>query len=228
MTAYFDPRWSKFHGANREAMDEAQFWTLIEATKQASGGDVDAQMKLLDKELYQLTPEELLGFDRILAELLMRAYSYDLWAACYIFHGGCSDDAFEYFRSGLILQGKAVFDNALRDPETLVELNLSDDDLDVQTLYSATWDPYKEKTGEDLPANFMYPDTWPGELKGERWSTDEELDEKYPKLSIKSKNWSLTPELVSEDFWRRRGELDFYREHVAKPTQLPLWESENE
>jgi len=34
---------------------------------------------------------------------------------------GCSDDGFEYFRCWLISQGKDVFENALRNPDSLVK-----------------------------------------------------------------------------------------------------------
>ncbi len=39
-----------------------------------------------------------------------------------IMMNGCSDDSFDYFRGWLIAQGKDVYHAALRDPDSLVDV----------------------------------------------------------------------------------------------------------
>src|SRR5690242_15781126 len=101
-------------------MNESTFWGLIEKAKAGSKGDPDQQVALLQKSLEPLSEADILDFDRLFHVQMYQSYTRDLWAAAYIINGGCSDDAFDYFRAWLISRGQQVFSNALKDPETLV------------------------------------------------------------------------------------------------------------
>ena len=158
-------------------MNEAEFWNLIAAAKQESKGNPERQVELLQRTLERQTEADILDFDRLLQEQLTRSYTLDLWAAAYIINGGCSDDGFDYFRAWLIAQGREVFQNALQDPETLVDVAEADAELEL-FLYVAI-EAFEKKT----KTKFTYTSRPRRELTGDEWEEDEEaLQAKYPKL----------------------------------------------
>ena len=162
-------------------MDTKQFWTMVEEAKQNSREDGEEQVALIQVELQKMSDEDIASFNRILYNMLERAYTNDLWAAAYIINGGASDDGFEYFRCWLIAQGKAVFAEALNDPQSLVAVAVADESELESLLYVAAL-AYEEKTGNELPAQ-AYP-TQPSTLTGDEWDEDT-VDQKYPKLAAK-------------------------------------------
>ena len=100
-------------------MDREQFWTLVEST---SGGGCEQHAQRLEAELCRLPPAEILAFGRIQHHLLADSYRWDLWGAAFLIQAGCGDNGFENFRGGWLLgQGQAVFEAALRDPDSLAE-----------------------------------------------------------------------------------------------------------
>jgi hypothetical protein len=157
-------------------VDAATFWQLIEDSRENAGGDPDEQAEQLTDLLSDLPPDEIVAFDRMLHELLAAAYRWDLWGAASIINGGCSDDAFEYFRLWLIAQGERVYREALADPETLVD-RAEPDATDAESLLYAAGDAYRVETGRDLPARAGDP----SEPAGERWN-EGDLKHLFPKL----------------------------------------------
>src|SRR4051812_26519959 len=103
-------------------VDVAQFWQLVDAARAATSSDGDAVAEVLGQALRRLAPEEIIAFDGLLWEQMARSYQWSLWAGAYVINGGCSDDAFDYFRGWLLAQGQAVFESALSDPDTLVDV----------------------------------------------------------------------------------------------------------
>ena len=78
------------------------------------------------------------------------AYTWDLWGAAYLINGGCSDDGFAYFRSWLISRGRAAYEEAVRDPDSLADLVDPDrDDYEFEDLWGLALVVYEERTGED-------------------------------------------------------------------------------
>jgi Protein of unknown function (DUF4240) len=173
-------------------MNREQFWALVEST---SGGGCEQHAQRLTAELRRLPPTEILAFGRIQQQLLAESYHWDLWGAAYLIQAGCSDNGFENFRGGwLIGQGRAVFEAALRDPDSLAEhpqiqavttanrLQLS---VECEDLLFVANDPYRGATGEE-------PDFYEPEVlrrlragpAGEDWDfdDDDELRRRYPKL----------------------------------------------
>jgi hypothetical protein len=58
----------------------------------------------------------------ILFDTMMdRAYSYKLWGAAYVIHGGCDNDTLDDFRSSLISRGRSYFERAIADPDSLAD-----------------------------------------------------------------------------------------------------------
>jgi hypothetical protein len=97
-------------------MDRAQFWTLVEQTKD---GDCQQHAERLTARLRQLGPTGILAFQAIWDQLMDESYRWDLWGAAYLANGGCSDDGFDYFRGWLIGQGRKVYETVLADPDSL-------------------------------------------------------------------------------------------------------------
>jgi hypothetical protein len=167
-------------------MDETEFWILMEKARAESNGDINKQLDILTGALEQLPVSDIFQYQRVLDMLQDQAYTWDLWAACYILNGGCSDDGFDYFRGWLIAQGKDVYYNALRDPEILAELARPEDELDCEELLYIAWTAYEGKTGHEFPAA-LFPRLGHAEPSGEKW-TEDELDQKYPRLVAASNN----------------------------------------
>src|SRR4051812_38861605 len=100
-------------------MTDDESWALIEATRPGADGDEDAAA--LVSRLAGLDDAELVDFEVTLGRLTREANHWDLWAAGYLINGGCSDDGFEYFRGWLIAAGRAAYEGALRDPDSLAD-----------------------------------------------------------------------------------------------------------
>ncbi|GAA2114840.1 DUF4240 domain-containing protein [Actinomadura alba] len=98
-------------------MDTEDFWSLVES---ARADDKPFDEALVDR--LALRPEEaILGFQERFDELSAAMYRNDVWAAAYLIGGGCSDDAFMDFRSGLIALGREWYEKAARSPDSLAE-----------------------------------------------------------------------------------------------------------
>ncbi|RYZ82908.1 MAG: DUF4240 domain-containing protein [Proteobacteria bacterium] len=132
-----------------------------------------------------LSPEEILGFDRIFVELLVESYRWDLWAVAYIVNGGASDDSFEYFRYWIISQGQKYYEAALENPEKAADAASSNQENECEDIRYVAGMAYEEKTGEEIPQSVTsaYP-AYPSEPIGTPW-TEDDLESLYPKLSKK-------------------------------------------
>lgn len=74
----------------------------------------------VSQTLFYMTPEDVLQFHNLVYSYRDAAYKYGLWtAAGILMETGCSDDGFSDFRMWLIAQGKDVYLNALKDPDSL-------------------------------------------------------------------------------------------------------------
>ena len=60
-------------------------------------------------------------------ELSRVSYDARLWAAAGLMMKFCSDDKFADFRAWLIVKGQRIFENAIRDPDTLAEIEVDGD-----------------------------------------------------------------------------------------------------
>ena len=168
-------------------MNEEKFWQLIENAKARSDGETDAQLENLRENLEKLSPEEIVAFDRLFDKFFWQSYDWKLWAAAYLINGGCSDDGFDYFRAGLILQGEKVFKAALADPETLTEvLDFEDGDLaessdwaiGVEEFLYLPSEVYERLTGEEIPHEISSR----REPSGEDWE-EKDVEKVLPKLA---------------------------------------------
>ncbi|MEZ5774586.1 MAG: DUF4240 domain-containing protein [Hyphomicrobiaceae bacterium] len=169
------------------AMDLDRFWSLVGASLAADDGEY-GQLEALQSALRELSLEEIVGFEMTFRRLLNEAYTWDLWGAAYVANGGCSDDGFEYFRRWLISRGRAVYEAALADPDSLgaMDPGVGPDGIwENEEIYDAAGNVYAEKGGAgevaehaDIEAGLdgLEPDGTPFEEEGD------DLEKRFPKL----------------------------------------------
>ncbi|MEM9971024.1 MAG: DUF4240 domain-containing protein [Pseudomonadota bacterium] len=87
-------------------MDDDVFWELI-------GHGLDD----LPEALAAFKANQIKAFDKRIRTQMSESYRTDIWALAYILGDGCSDDSFDAFRAWLILQGRAVYEATLADPD---------------------------------------------------------------------------------------------------------------
>ncbi|MEV6675818.1 DUF4240 domain-containing protein [Streptomyces erythrochromogenes] len=167
-------------------MDKQTFWQLIETARE----DEDVVARRAAELLAARPQEEIAAAQQVLWDLLAESYRSPLWAAAYMINGGCSDDGFDYFRGWLLTQGRAVFDAALADPDSLAEhpavREAAAEGLELwdEEALSIAWSAYESATGHELPADsftISYPPLDPS------WDFDfddaAELSSRLPRLS---------------------------------------------
>ncbi len=99
-------------------MDDQRFWSIIERSgpNARSQGQQEANLR---RTLAALPVTDLVAWQAAYDAKRAAAYSWDLWGAAYVVHGGASDDGFDYFRNWLIARGRRVYEAALADPDSL-------------------------------------------------------------------------------------------------------------
>lgn len=95
-------------------MDEDLFWALLGTD---ADGPAAERLAALPDRLAAYRPAEIRRFGMMALEKLEAAYRTDIWALACLLRGGCSDDAFDGFRAGLILAGRDAYARALADPD---------------------------------------------------------------------------------------------------------------
>ncbi len=169
-------------------MDKQTFWKLIETARADAEPEEVAPRAA---ELLAGLPEtEIAAAQQVLWDLLAESYRSPLWAAAYVINGGCSDDGFDYFRGWLLTQGRAAFDAALADPDSLAahpavrEAAAEGLELWDEEALSIAWTAFETATGRELPADSFtigYPPLDPS------WDFDfddeEEITARLPRLS---------------------------------------------
>lgn len=171
-------------------MTLAQFWEHIQKSKRK---DADAHAERLTKRLAKLPVAEILDFDRCWDQLHSQAESWNLWGAAYIINGGCSDDGFDYFRGWLILQGRKVYEAALKNPDSLADVADPDEEF-CELGGRPGWDAWFQATGTEkdeggydaLIAALESKSRKSGKKRGmgRSWDfeNDKKMQKKYPRL----------------------------------------------
>lgn len=169
-------------------MPEAQFWAIIDGLA-AAGDDPEERLEALEIALTALSLDELIAYEMTFRRLLNQAYTWDLWGAAYVIHGGCSDDGFEYFRRWLVSRGRKAYEAALKDPDNLADLDLApmgpEGYWEFEEFYYVAVETYEEKGGDGDIRDHSEPESGLGGdgPTGEEFSDDEEhLAKRYPKL----------------------------------------------
>ncbi len=129
-------------------MDLDGYWALVEKAR-PKNNDAERHIAALERALKRLPAEEIVSFEKVNAGLVEDAYRADLWDMASANNGGCSDDGFAYFRWWLVVQGRDVYDLALADPQSLLEINAGDEDLEEEGFGYVAMHAYKEVTGRE-------------------------------------------------------------------------------
>jgi Protein of unknown function (DUF4240) len=174
---------------------------------------------LLTEELTKLPPEEIISFERIFDDLKDNAYIGNLWDAAIVIMYGSGDDGFQEFREWLVGRGKEAYENAIKDPETLVNV-LEVGEKIFPTLLGSALEAYEKITGKNMPP---MPRPW-AQLHGrptinidtEATELLAEISRRFPKLTAKF--WE----------WWTRDEIYFEIRDMLREMLIPLGFSEDE
>lgn len=137
--------------------------------------------------LSSLTADGVLDFDGTWDALARDAYNWDVWAAAWVLRSGCDDWAFHGFRDRLIALGRSTFEQVLRDPDALADLDVAWDSGEEEEVWisTATAGAYERLTGKELGEAESRGDGEPKEPDGERW-TLQTVATRVPRLAAKT------------------------------------------
>lgn len=111
-------------------MNTMEFWQLIEAARADHPDDQLLRRKFIQENFLEKSDADLRDFHETLCEHLAMCNTWDFVNAMAAMQGFVSDDAFLYWRGGLILQGKKVFDLAIENVDNLALFpNFATDEL---------------------------------------------------------------------------------------------------
>ncbi len=138
-------------------IDCTEFWKIIDEARHRSAKVTDIPASLTDI-LKGKPVADLLEFEKQGMELFAHAYDARLWAAASLTMDFCSDDTFMDFRHWLIAQGKSAYEQALENPDTLADLDLTSGDYKSPVLFHLASVAVKictEKTGlDEMPLDY--------------------------------------------------------------------------
>ena len=146
---------------------------------------MDQQTEELRRLLSELPPEELLEFDRHFTGRMNAAYHWDLWGAAHLIAGACSEDGFVDFQGWLISMGRQVFEEALANAESLLDVA---DAPGVEAIFFEEFPQvaaqvHEALTGRELPEPQI---PSPLLLAGEPWNAERgDLGQRLPRLWAK-------------------------------------------
>jgi|SRR5262245_54514525 len=98
------------------------FCQIIERAAQSSHAP-ETHVEALRRKLRKPGLDEMASLEVAFGRYLNNAYSWSLWGAAYVIHGGCSNDGFEYFRLWLVSRGRNGYERAPAEPDSLAELD---------------------------------------------------------------------------------------------------------
>lgn len=160
----------------KETIDDPLFWKLIEdASNNAPTSSAFAHS--LKEELIRFSSMEICRFQQLLMQRYSELASWDLWAFAYIARGGCSDDAFDYFKYWIIAQGKATFEAATSGVDCLLSSYHHDWNLQCEELAYVADEAYFGRQGKPMKSVAIRLK----EIVGEQWN-EGELAERYPEV----------------------------------------------
>jgi hypothetical protein len=164
-------------------VDRYRFWEIIDASREEARGSKGAQFAALEEQLRALPAEEVASFDEHFSGCMGRADRNEVYAAAAIIDGfWVSDDAFTYFLEWLVSQGENVFENAVRNPDSLADVVGKGEVCAFEGFGYVAARVWEEKTGqsaEDMPGQVATEARAPD---GPAWKDDEDLKRRFPRL----------------------------------------------
>jgi hypothetical protein len=143
--------------ASADLMGEDKFWRMIHAAKIRSNDDFDYLQDELEKDLRELTPDEIILFANRFRFLRGKANTWDLWGVAYIISGsgGCGEKGFGEFREWLIGQGREFYYSTFLYPESIVDFDREKvENIDWEGLGTVPSSVFKELTDQEMPCPF--------------------------------------------------------------------------
>ena len=161
-------------------MNIDQFWDIVGRVNAAAPGDMDAKCALLADALRQLSREEVRSFASHFSDCYFLAYQWEIWDAAWLIKGRCSDDKFSDFRATLISLGRAPFEAALANADSLADFNLDPAWATYEGYQYVAGAVCEEKGGERVGDGRQHPREPAGSACPE-W----EMAAKFPKLAAR-------------------------------------------
>ncbi len=128
-------------------MERDTFWKIInEVNSEEDQSNQEAVLNATEEKLMGLSSKDIVDWHNIKAIYMDLAYRNDLWAACFATRSHSTDDGFIDFRSWLISRGKEVYMNALRDPDTLADIDIPEGTADFEKYGYVACYAYAKKT----------------------------------------------------------------------------------
>ena len=160
-------------------VDEKVFWSIIGETKTITGNTTD-QIVLIGEKLEGFNGAGIQSFANHYAKKMRALYHWNAWALGYAALGGCSDDAFNEFRTWLIMQGDPeLLELAIENPAKAAVHISANFELPSISVLSIIDKAHLARTGKlSKPKK-----TALSNLKGEEWEEDK-FAEIYPELNF--------------------------------------------
>jgi hypothetical protein len=148
-------------------MSEDQFWNLIVEAR-ASTKENKEIPAWLEQRLLELPANDIIDFSTWLATFAGRSHNAKLWAAASIIANGLSYDGFFGFQGWLIAQGKATYEKALGNPDSLADIEIPGSgtfglSVSLEELFYVYFWAYNKKAGKpryatvELPPGYQPP-----------------------------------------------------------------------
>ena len=127
-------------------MNKEQFWRIVDDVRTSTDPkDQNAILSALVERLRGLPSKEIMDFHEIFYFYRNAAYRDELWAASGAMGAHRTDDGFIDFRSWLISQGKDIYLAALKDPESLAEVDTDGQSLNFEQYAYAANEAYTQR-----------------------------------------------------------------------------------
>jgi hypothetical protein len=131
-------------------MSSDRYWKII-ARSLRKTRTMEEQRQKLVVVLSKLKCADIVAFHLRTNQLLGESYHEDLLCALYLVEGRFDMKSFDYFRCWIISRGRRVFENALRNPDTLLVVFESElEDHLFETFYYVAEEAFENETGSAL------------------------------------------------------------------------------
>mgnify|MGYP000941339536 CR=1 FL=1 len=133
-------------------MDKNTFWHIIDSVNsEVSGSDLEGVLRVTQEKLQAYSPQEIAVWANFLRQYRDLADTKGVFAASCTLNDYMTDDGFMDFRAWLISRGKEVYLAALKDPDSLAELEIPK--CTRFELYGyVAYDAYREICEDDVYA----------------------------------------------------------------------------
>ena len=159
--------------------NEDMVWSVL---ARIPDGSTDDRVRHLATALRALPLADLEHFCLGYCDLAKRAFSAEMWCAVRIVWGSGSNDGFDYFVGWLIVQGKAAFESALANPDSIADLADVENSA-CEEVVGLAERVFRKRAGRDPQVPMQ---TGPRRLvRTWDFNDEDELRRRYPRLSAR-------------------------------------------